>query len=58
MQMDRSDVSSDATLSPHFYNPSGDISSSSVARLQSVIRDWFPDQQGRRLIVLEGRMEW
>ena len=57
MQMDRSDVSSDATLSPHFYNPSGDISSSSVARLQSVIRDCSLTS-GAAPIVLEGRMEW
>jgi hypothetical protein len=32
--------------SPHFYNPSGDITSSSVARFQSVIGATFPTSRG------------
>jgi hypothetical protein len=44
--------------SPHFYNPSGDITSSSVARFQSAIGDYFPEKQGRRMIMLKGRLEW
>jgi hypothetical protein len=43
---------------PHFYNPSGDITSSSVARFQSVIGDYFPEKQGKRMIMLKGRLEW